>query len=83
MPLEEGVSLVSEVDSSKAKRAKEPAGECPGPSSSSLREGPTASIGSPLALPAPFLLRASYKPVSSGEGISLHVSHSARTRRSI
>lgn len=76
MPLEECVSLVSQVDSSKAKRAKEPAGECPGPSCSSLREGPTAvhSIGSRLALSAPFLLRASYKAVSSGEGISPHVS---------
>lgn len=72
MPLEEGVS---QVDSSKAKRAKEPAGESPGPSCSSLREGPTAlhSIGSRLALSAPFLLRASYKAVSSGEGISPHV----------
>lgn len=72
VPLEEGVPLVSQADSSKAKRAKEPAGECPGPSCSSLREGPTAvhSMGSPLVLSAPSLLRASYKAVSSGEGIA-------------
>lgn len=43
VPLEEGVPLVSQADSSKAKRAKEPAGECPGPSCSSLREGPHCS----------------------------------------
>lgn len=76
MPLEEGVPLVSQVDSSKAKRAKEPAGECPGPSRSSLREGPTAVhlIRNPLDLSAPSLLRAFYKVVSLGEDISPNVS---------
>lgn len=79
-PLEDGVPLVSQADSSKAKRAKEHTGECPGPSCSSLREGPTAVhlIGSPLVLSAPSLLRASYKAVSSGEGTSSHVSQSGR-----
>lgn len=82
-PLEDGVPLVSQADSSKAKRAKEPTGECPGPSCSSLREGPTAVhlIGSPLVLSAPSLLRASYKAVSSQEDTSSPVSHSQEEAR--
>lgn len=63
---------VLKVDSSRAKRAKEPTGECPGPSCSSLREGPTVvhAIGSPLALSAPFLLTASCEAMFLGKGMS-------------
>lgn len=63
---------VLNVDSSRASRAKEPTGECPGPSCSSLREGPAAAhgIGRHLTLSAPFLLRASCEAMSLGGGAS-------------
>lgn len=59
----------------RPRELRSPQGECPGPSSSSLRDSPTVvhSIGSPLALSAP-----SYKAVSSGESISPDVSQSGR-----